>query len=284
MMKTSRLFIALLLLSVAASGYAQDGYRQAVKEYLILNGQVNQLTSALKTVSTIMFESEGQDLKQMTERYVEECLMDKITDITLPKMKEQSVSETDLKDAISLLSTPAGQLFNEHEQAWTEAMRGELSSLLIKNLPKIMSGNISDPIQPKADIEEGYIEKHKKVLGAHVIESFMQMFDQQTNSISRFGQIPESMKQGLKTWMNTNLETIAMNSAYGIITDDDLDFAAKLYSQESYNKLKGIANMNGGELGAIGIDMITDYVNWMQDHGASVRDGAIEMIMHTLGN
>ena len=33
-MKKTRLFVALLVMLVAASGYAQDSYRQSVKDYM----------------------------------------------------------------------------------------------------------------------------------------------------------------------------------------------------------------------------------------------------------
>ena len=38
-MKKTRFLIALLVMLVAANGYAQDSYRQAVKDYLTAIGQ-----------------------------------------------------------------------------------------------------------------------------------------------------------------------------------------------------------------------------------------------------
>ena len=47
-MKKTRSIIALLVMLVAASGYAQDSYREAVKEYgVIFNDNVNRMDSIL---------------------------------------------------------------------------------------------------------------------------------------------------------------------------------------------------------------------------------------------
>lgn len=281
-MKKSRLFITLLVMLFAASGYAQDSYRQAVKEYLAMNGQVNQLASALKQTSMLLFESGDLDLNQLTERYVEERLMDQMTDMILPKVKAIGVSEKSLEETISLLSTSAGKLYKGHEQQWTEALRGELTSIMLQNLPKVMAGDTSDPIQPKAGIDAKYINKYKKVLGTQLVKSFMQMIDQKSSSI--VGKLPDGMKEGLEAWMTANLPTIAMNSAYGILTEDDLDFASKLYSNDTYNKLQGITPINGDEMASFGVDFMTNYVEWMQAQGAMVKDGAIDMLKQLFGN
>ena len=42
-MKKSRLFIAMLVMLVAVSSYAQDSYRETVKQYVEVNGQSDKL-------------------------------------------------------------------------------------------------------------------------------------------------------------------------------------------------------------------------------------------------
>ena len=57
-MNKTRLLIALLVMLVAASGYAQDSYRQAVKDYMAVNSQEalnnywNRMDSVLKANNT----------------------------------------------------------------------------------------------------------------------------------------------------------------------------------------------------------------------------------------
>ena len=67
------MLIALLVMLVAASGYAQDSYRQAVKDGIApyLENYMTQWESFLKSDVTFWFKSGGDvDLKQLTERYM----------------------------------------------------------------------------------------------------------------------------------------------------------------------------------------------------------------------
>ena len=123
-MKKSRLLVALLLMLVAASGYAQDSYREALKEYMLLDGFLSnyaQESTAYKQSQSRLFKSGEVDLDQLTDRYLKEGLVDFLTDMILPQVKEQGVSEDDLKKINSLLSSPEGRIFIEHrnQQALT---------------------------------------------------------------------------------------------------------------------------------------------------------------------
>ena len=183
MMKKARLLITLAVMLVAASGYAQDSYREALREYLVLNGNLRhfaQESTAYKESQSRLFKSGDLDLDQLTDRYLEEGLVDFITDVNLPKIKEQGISEEDLKNINSLLSSPEGKTFVEH--LW------QLS-----------------------------------------------------------------------------------------LTPDDIDIAAKLFADDSpYNKLHDI--INAFKPLSYGSDLLINYVEWMQAHGAVLQDNANDEI------
>ena len=62
----------MLLMLVAASGHAQDSYRQAVKDYLIANDQYEKAKSVISSLG-MLFDSKGQvDIGQLTQRYLDE--------------------------------------------------------------------------------------------------------------------------------------------------------------------------------------------------------------------
>ena len=108
-MKKSRLLIALLILLFAASGYAQDGLRETLKEYYRLSGQGSESLSSLNQLNTYLFDNNGSvDLEQMAKRYVEESLTDWMVDRWVPKFEEINLKEADLKKINSLLATDAG--------------------------------------------------------------------------------------------------------------------------------------------------------------------------------
>ena len=55
-MKKTRLLVALLVMLVAASAYAQDSYRQAVKDYLAATDQFEK-TKSLMSDMRLLFEN-----------------------------------------------------------------------------------------------------------------------------------------------------------------------------------------------------------------------------------
>ena len=187
-MKKTRLFVALLVMLVAASGYAQDSYRQAVKDYMAIYSQkamesyLNQMDSTFKSHNTYYFESGDVDLNQLTERYFKEGFMDYMTDFMCAKSKELGVTEAGLRELISLMSTPEGQTYNEHSAQWFEAIKHDTTVFDGLDTLKIMAGEDPDPIQIKAGIDPGYVEKYNKVLEADLVKQYLQgYFDQSFN-------------------------------------------------------------------------------------------------------
>ena len=279
----SKCLVALLISLTAVCGYAQDSYREAIKEFFRLNGQIGQIESALKALNGPLFDDSGNvDLNQLTDRYIKECVSDLFAGGMESKMKERNVTEADLRDVIELLSTPAGKTYNEHQQAWIDNIKEELPSVMLQNLGQVMYGDTSNPIQPKAEIDAGYIKKFKEVMGSGIVESFMNAFDM-TTPTTKFVQLPEGLKDGLQKWLNVNMPTMMMNCAYGTMTIDDLDFAAMLSSHESYRKVQDFSRFTFNEIDMVP-DMLSNYINWMQNQGAVVRGGASDIIKMVFGD
>lgn len=298
-MKKSRLLIAVLAMLVAASGFAQDCYREAVKEYMAMSSQVdwnnywNSLDSVLKADNTLWFESGNVDLNQLTERYFKEGVMDYMTDFMCAKTKELGVTEAGLREYISLMSTPEGQTYKEHMAQWVEAIKRDTTAfngLDSLDSLKIMAGEYPDPIQVKAGIDPGYVDKYNKVMGADMAKYMQDLFDQYFNFFTMmFGGMSDEMSDemkdamsdemkdmqkrfdGMKNWMTANIPTIALNNAYGIFTEDDLDFVAKTQTLDT-RKLIGLLPMNPGEMMSMGQGIMKNYIEWMEDHGAVVKE------------
>ena len=299
-MKKSRLLIAVLVMLVASSGYAQDSYREAVKEYLAITSQKqealknywNGMDSVYKEMNTHWFESGEVDLDQLSERYVNEGLMDYMMDFMSAKMKELGVTEAGLREFTSLMSTPEGQAYSEHIAQWVEAIKRDTTALNDLDSLKVMAGEDPDPIQLKAGIDPGYVEKYKKVLEADMVKYLQGMFDQYFNFFTMlFGEMTDEkmtdeMKDmqntlnGFKAWMTANFPTMALNNAYGIITEDDLDFLAKLQTLDATHQLLGLLPMNPGDLMTIGQGAMKNYIEWMENHGAVAKEDMKDFIQN----
>ena len=294
-MKKSRLLIAVLVMLVAASGYAQDSFREAVKEYMAVTSQEaldnywNTMDSVLKADNTLWFESGNVDLNQLTERYFKEGVMDYMTDFMCAKIKELGVTEAGLREYMSLMSTLEGQAYKEHMAQWVEAIKRDTTAfngLDSLDSLKIMAGEYPDPIQVKAGIDPGYVEKYNKVMGADMAKYMQGLFDQYFNFFTMmFGGMSDEMSDemkdemkdmqkrfdGMKNWMTANIPTIALNNAYGIFTEDDLDFVAKTQTLDT-RKLIGLLPMNPGEMMSMGQGVMKNYIEWMENHGAVVKE------------
>ena len=271
----------LLALLVAVSSYAQDSYHQAVKEFWSLSLKdymTIRMDSVLKSSNSLWFESGDQDLDQLTDRYLDERLMDYMTDLILPKIKELGVTEAALRENVALRSSPAGMTYAEHYQRLSEVLKGEIVSIMRQDSLKIMNGDTSNPVQIKAGIDAGYVEKYKKILDDDMINLGMGSIDQYANLAAmiikdnpdELSKI-QNMLTSMKAWMTANVPAITINSAYGIITEEDLDFVAKLKTLDTY-KLTGLIPVNGVDMMSMGYGIIMDYIKWMEDHGVVANE------------
>ena len=109
-MKTTRFLFAMLVMLVAASGYAQDSYREAVKQYLNVDDKFERLKPVISIFKVLFVNDDKVDLDQLSERYLNEQLVDDYLEILIPPLQAQNITEADLQEVYSLLSTPQGRL------------------------------------------------------------------------------------------------------------------------------------------------------------------------------
>ena len=69
-------------------------------------------------------------------------------------------------------------------------------------------------------------------------------------------------------WTITNMPIQLLNSAYGRLTLEDLDYAALLNTKESYCKLSDITNSDNTE----NATLLFKYTEWMKEQGATVNE------------
>ena len=87
----------------------------------------------------------------------------------------------------------------------------------------------------------------------------------------------DNEKELMLGWLSENAYPMALNTAYSTLTPEDLDYAEKLYSYESYRKLNDHSevDLDDVNVGAI----FSDYLNWMQEHGATVDEDSEDLSM-----
>lgn len=288
-MKKTRFLIALLVMLLAASGYAQDSYREAVKDYLTAIGQFEKTKSLLADMKALFKKSNQVDVNQLTQRYLDERFEADMLDSYVSAMTEIGMTEADLREVASLVSTPEGKTFADHEQEWMAEflaeflmpfmMLGEGEEPAEEEEPAEdkdwSSGGLADllgkPVQPRADIDPAYAAKFKDVIletpiAKNMMDAMMKRMDEDTSDESK----KQEERKAFTDWMVPSMSALLLNSAYGNLTLEDLDYAAKLYANESYCKLGNYGTFDNDKL-KMGYFMLK-YMDWMKEQGATLSE------------
>ena len=262
-MKKSRLLIAVLVMLVAASGHAQDSYREAVKQYLLYLGPDNQMKTALCEMKDAFFVPSGNvDLDLLTERYIKEVMIDQMTDMTETMMKERNVTEVDLRTVNAMVAPPEFQTFLSHQNEWDE----KITLISNESISLLKDGGEPENVQVNPDIDPDYAAKFQKMWKeSGILEKSLGLYDR----IS-LGEMTEEMAQlgKYKTWLADNLGTIALNAAYGTLTLEDFDLGMKLYTNESYRRVTDTSDMNVFSVIGPAAELLMNYLDWMESQGA----------------
>ena len=212
-MKKTRFIIAMLVMLVAASGYAQDSYREAVKQFVVANGQIDRMKSAFATLNETFFKkTEGVDLNALTERYAKECLDDQVTDMMIPMMKDRNLTEADLRTVTSLLSTPEGKVFTDHQNEWNNELPSAFIGVMFDQASLLEDGGAVDKVTVNPDIPESYESKFRNMMEVGKVKDMLMDF------WDGFKEGAPNMPETFKNWFEENFVTIALNCAYGIMT------------------------------------------------------------------
>lgn len=283
-MKKTRFLIALLVMLVAASGYAQDSYRQTVKDYLTAVDQFEKQKTYISTMS-MMFERDGkEDIEQLTKRYLDERYEDDMIDFYVAAWTEQGITEADLRELSSLLTTPEFEVFTDHTKDW---MMGFASYMMtpfmnLLNMDKKLEGReymdkvkesvsmIESPVEPRPEIDAAYAEKFNQVMLESPIvkilkDSMLKRFEDKGTSDDP---VLQESDNKVKDWAIKNVPVLLLNYAYDNLTIEDLDYAAKLYTNEVYSKLQNF-DLNNFDMESLKKKhTYLKYLEWMEEQGA----------------
>ena len=75
-------------------------------------------------------------------------------------------------------------------------------------------------------------------------------------------------QEKVKDWMTKSLPAMLLNSAYGNLTLEDLDYAAKLFANETYSKLQSF-DVSQADMESLKMKhAYFKYTEWMKEQGA----------------
>lgn len=100
----------------------------------------------------------------------------------------------------------------------------------------------------------------------NMLDAMMKRMDEESSDESK----KQEAHEAFTNWMIPSMSALLLNSAYGNLTLEDLDYAAKLYSNEFYCKLENFGKLDNDEL-KIGFFM-HKYMDWMKEQGATLSE------------
>ena len=267
-MKTLKLFFTCILLAVAVSISAQDTYRTALKNYASANPSLQAFSSdrmkpLLSTLSNQLLTGESlEKSEELTDRYLKEQFFDDIIDMMLPSMKEH-VSEAELKELTTIISTPEGKSFAQNNMKWESSMEEDLTDFMGK-AASIINGGTPEPIQVNGNISKSYEKKFRTFIES---SNQLELFKKGLNLGSQ-NQLPQQVVD----WVMENAPNYFINTGYGILSEADLDYGIKLSANSSYqNALKAAMSLSDDAM-SVGMKLVTNYMTWLKAQGASVVD------------
>ncbi len=278
-MKQSRLLIAVLAILVTGIGYAQDGYRDAVKSYLTLSEKstAEKMLTALKQLNPVLFEyNENMDFDQMAARYINEQFNEDMADMMVEVVSE-TITEDELRKVIALMSTPEGESLRVHTSEWGEVFGKDAQETIQSPLISAMAGFSPGSVIADSNIPEDYVMRFMRFFNdSRGAEQFMSSFNQ--GLAMSGGDVPD----GFQDWLSDNVSTIALNSAYGILTMADLDYSAKLFTYEYYRHVFDAMSFFNDNLMLVGAVCTLNYADWMSDKGIELISSGQQIVDYYL--
>lgn len=267
-MKKSRLLFALLVMLVAASGYAQDTYREAFKQYLNVDEKFERCKAIIPFFKMMFVNDSKVNLDQLNERYLKDQLADDYAESLIPILQAQNITEADLQEVYSLLSTPQGKTYAAHKAEWENELDAEITAIMLEVVFDMEPEEELElePIQPDDDIDAAYAAKMSKLLDdMSLVSTMIKKLEEPSSDDSE-----DEMDPKMIDWFKDNMSVIALNTAYGTLTDEDLDFGQLLFTKESYRKVMDLSNNAVEKSGAA---VFTKYLDWMEAQGATIKEG-----------
>lgn len=268
-MKTTKLFISLLLILFAVPSLAQDTYRQTFEQYVKTNPKLKEFTGdKMKTALTlinpnILTGKSLEEANELADRYLKEQLFNDMVDNMMPIMQKH-ITEDELKELNAILGTPEGLDFTTNNMKWEEKMEKELLDILTKGIGEINEGQTPAPLEVSKGISKSYQDKFTKYLTAsNQMEAFKK-------GLELGGQ--NQLQPEVIDWIMKVAPTLFVNTAHGVLTEQNLDFATKLCSYQSYTHTMDAVNEIANNPMVTGMQIITSYISWLKKQGASVVD------------
>ena len=143
---------------------------------------------------------------------------------------------------------------------------------------KIKNGILDLPaVKQDEKIPQQYADDfYKYVVSGIITDNYIEQIGQAAISSQNSDQATASVQMQMIEWLKQNLKVIMLNSCYGIVSQEDLNFAAQLNPLATKASL-GVTNALGklqdpNELQSLSIVLVNKYVTWLEREGVEIKE------------
>lgn len=241
MIKLRNFILLLFLLFLGTAVRAQDSYHRALTRYVQSNRlacvvQPDELRKGLTELTDrALRDKKGFETETLVDCYMREQFMPDLVQYVLLPAYGRHVVEDELHQLTQLYASPAGRTFVEHMQQWQKRLDPVVAELLSWQVEEMDGGNQLMPVQPDSRCPQEYISLFYEYYDAARPNAAINAMEQ--SEVYRWGE--EELRRifdMMLPYLRANLRNISLNTAYGVLTEDDLRFGKKTASTEAYQR------------------------------------------------
>ena len=251
---TKILIIALVLLwSAQGLVYGQECHTDTLKAFIelcpkqtILGGKTWALEYKVAPIIKKVEQEGGIPWKGTAEEYLGNAVMDDITEyIFLPAFKDR-MSTSDMQELMDSLKTTRGRSYMEHTNTFWQHYLEKLAQAVTNPaiLMYIHQGSSASPIRLRNKVSKNYKNLFNQYYDSPdatflfkgdliqdvMEENFRLVFSNEGRMVGK------SVRDRLFAYIQENSRTIALDACSETLSEEDLNFAIKLFTLPSYQK------------------------------------------------
>lgn len=267
-----RQLFVLALLAVSMTAAAQDEMVTALLDYVKAcpsattgMGVDGKMGEALKMVNEeLIKEYNGKTSEELVSDYMENhFLNDMVENVMAPAVKE-FVTVDEVKQLTAAMSSPEGQTFQQHQKLLNEGTDFEKIGESV--METLLADVEPDDIQPDAACPQAYVNAFNKYFELSNLGS---VIDQMGNMFGDKKDEPKVIKY--LAYLKKNMPTIYLNSSYGTMTMDDLNFGMKVYQTDAWKHMMQAQNQMVSDPQKLGMGIIMSYILYLSEQGVEVN-------------
>ena len=241
MIRLKTTLLLFLLLSLGGAVRAQDSYYQALTRYVQSNRmaclvQPDELRKGLTELTDrALKDKKGFDTATLVDCYMREQFMPDLVRYVLLPSYGRHVTEDELRQLTRLYASASGRTFVEHMRQWQERMDPVVAELLSWQVEETDTGNQLLPVQPDSRCPQEYVTLFCEYYDAARPNAALDAMEQ--SEVYRWGEDElRRIFDAMLPYLRANLRNISLNTAYGVLTEDDLRFGKAAASTEAYQR------------------------------------------------